>query len=76
MVRNHKILTIDKLRRRNHFIVNGCPMCLKDEKMVHHLLIHCQCYAEHFLYELGYAKDSGRSVFSMVYGSKFVRGKI
>ena len=41
MARKHKILTIDKLRRRNHFIVNGCPMCLKDEETVHHLLIHC-----------------------------------
>ena len=40
--KNHKILTIDKLRRRNPVLVNGCPMCLKDEETVHHLLIHCQ----------------------------------
>lgn len=26
--------------RRNHFIVNWCPMCLRDEETVHHLLIH------------------------------------
>ena len=34
-------MTIDKLRRRNHIIVNGCPICLKDEESVHHLMIHC-----------------------------------
>ena len=39
--RLHKVLTIDMLRRRNHIIINGCPMCLEDEEMVHHLLIHC-----------------------------------
>eukprot|EP00268_Persea_americana_P065683 TRINITY_DN8817_c0_g1_i1.p1 TRINITY_DN8817_c0_g1~~TRINITY_DN8817_c0_g1_i1.p1 ORF type:complete len:107 (+),score=13.61 TRINITY_DN8817_c0_g1_i1:929-1249(+) len=32
VAKNHKILTIDKLRRRNHVIVNWCPMCLKDEE--------------------------------------------
>lgn len=42
VVKNHKILTIDKLPRRNHVIVNGCPMCLKDEEALHHLSIHCQ----------------------------------
>eukprot|EP00268_Persea_americana_P053131 TRINITY_DN5994_c5_g1_i2.p1 TRINITY_DN5994_c5_g1~~TRINITY_DN5994_c5_g1_i2.p1 ORF type:complete len:134 (-),score=24.75 TRINITY_DN5994_c5_g1_i2:1010-1411(-) len=42
VVKNHKILAINKLPRRNHVIVNGCPMCLKDEETVHHLLIHCQ----------------------------------
>ena len=40
-MRLHKILTINKLRRRNHIIINGCPMCLEDEETVHHLLIHC-----------------------------------
>ena len=34
-------LTIDQLRKRNHIIVNGCPLCLNDEETVHHLLIHC-----------------------------------
>lgn len=32
---------IDNSRRRNHFIVNGCPMCLRDEETVNHLLVHC-----------------------------------
>ena len=42
VTRKHKIMTIDKLQRRKHFLVNGCPMCLKDEETAHHLLIHCQ----------------------------------
>ena len=37
----HSILTIDKLNRRNHIIVNRCAMCLQDEETVHHLMIHC-----------------------------------
>ena len=41
VVRSHKILTLDKLWRRKHIIINGCPMCLKVEESVHHLLIHC-----------------------------------
>lgn len=41
IARNHKILTIDHLRKRNHIIVNGCPLCLNDEEMMHRLLIHC-----------------------------------
>ena len=36
------ILTNDNLKRRNHIIVNGCPMCLRDEETVHHLIIHCR----------------------------------
>lgn len=40
-MRNHKILTLDKMRRRNFVIVNECPMCLKDDEMVHRVLIHC-----------------------------------
>ena len=44
MGRKNKISTIDKLRRRNHVTVNGYPMCLKDEKTVHHLSIHCHFY--------------------------------
>lgn len=34
LARKEKILTIDKLRRRIHFIVNNCPMCLRDEETV------------------------------------------
>lgn len=40
VLRNHKILTLDKLRR-NIVIVNGCPICLNGEETVHHLLICC-----------------------------------
>lgn len=42
VVRHHKIFIIDKLKRRNHFLVNGCRMSFKDEEMLHHMLIHCQ----------------------------------
>ena len=38
----HSILTIDKLERRNHIIVSGCPVCLQDKEAVHHLMIHCR----------------------------------
>ena len=41
VARKHKILMIDKLRKRNHVIVNACPMCLRDEETVQYLLIHC-----------------------------------
>ena len=41
IVKQQKTLTIDNLRKRNHVIVNGCPLCLRDEKSVNHLLIHC-----------------------------------
>ena len=41
LVRKEKILTRDKLRRRNHFIVNGCPMRSRDEETAHHLFLHC-----------------------------------
>ena len=37
----HSILTIDKLKRRNHIRVNGYPTCLQNEETVHHLAIHC-----------------------------------
>lgn len=40
VARNHKILTLENLRR-NIVIVNGCPICLNGEETVHHLLIHC-----------------------------------
>lgn len=29
------------LRRRNFIVVNGCPMCLRNEENASHLLIHC-----------------------------------
>lgn len=41
VARWHKILTLDKLRRRKHIIISGCPKCLKNEETVHHLMIHC-----------------------------------
>lgn len=42
LARLGKILTFEMLRRRNHYIVNGCPMSLSDEETVNPLLIHCQ----------------------------------
>eukprot|EP00268_Persea_americana_P068558 TRINITY_DN9561_c0_g1_i2.p1 TRINITY_DN9561_c0_g1~~TRINITY_DN9561_c0_g1_i2.p1 ORF type:complete len:168 (-),score=9.92 TRINITY_DN9561_c0_g1_i2:179-682(-) len=39
LARRGKFLTIDGLRWRNYLIVNGCPMCLRDEEAVNHLLI-------------------------------------
>ena len=41
VAKKQKILTIDNLRKRNHVIINGCPLCLRDEESVHHLTIHC-----------------------------------
>lgn len=37
----HKLLTMDKLKKRNVVIVNGCPMCLANEETTAHLLIRC-----------------------------------
>lgn len=34
------ILTMDNLRRRGKLVVNDCPMCLRDEEMVNHLLLN------------------------------------
>ena len=34
--------TMDLLRRRGMKIVNGCPMCLRDEESVDHLLLNCK----------------------------------
>ena len=34
-----RILTQDNLRRRGMTIVNGCPMCLKEEESMDHLLV-------------------------------------
>ena len=41
-----KLWLFTVLRRRNHFIVNGYPTCLKDEETVHLL------YHYHFAYLL------------------------
>ena len=37
-----RILTLDNLRRRGRIVVNGCPMCLRDEEPVGHLLLNCK----------------------------------
>lgn len=43
LARKEKFVTVNKLRRqRNHFIVNGCPRCSRDEETVHNLFIHCK----------------------------------
>lgn len=33
---------MNKLKRRPHIIVNGCPTCLADEETMNHLLVHCR----------------------------------
>lgn len=43
---NHKLHVFifpenKKLIKRNHIIVNGCPVWLKDAEMAHHITIHC-----------------------------------
>eukprot|EP00268_Persea_americana_P002377 TRINITY_DN10717_c0_g1_i6.p1 TRINITY_DN10717_c0_g1~~TRINITY_DN10717_c0_g1_i6.p1 ORF type:complete len:137 (+),score=23.15 TRINITY_DN10717_c0_g1_i6:233-643(+) len=37
-----RVPTIDLLRRRGMTTVNGCPMCLRDEETVDHLLLICK----------------------------------
>ena len=34
-------LTMDNLRRRGRSVVNGCPVCLRDEESVDHLMLNC-----------------------------------
>ncbi|KAL6323476.1 hypothetical protein AAG906_039048 [Vitis piasezkii] len=36
-----KVLTLDQLQRRGHFLANRCFLCLSEVKMVDHLLLHC-----------------------------------
>lgn len=36
-----RILTFDNLRR-GRIAVNGCPMCLREESMDHHLMVNCK----------------------------------
>ena len=33
---------MDNLKRRGKIVVNACPMCLKDEEIVDHLLLRCK----------------------------------
>lgn len=37
-----KILTVDKLKKSGHNLVNGCHMSLEAEEIASHLLIHCK----------------------------------
>ena len=37
-----RIPTMDLLRMRGMPIVNGCPMCLRDEESVDHLMLNCK----------------------------------
>ena len=37
-----KTRTMDNLRRRNMIVVNACPLCLANEELVDHLLLHCR----------------------------------
>ena len=36
-----KILTLEQLQRRGYFLANRCFLCLFEEEMVDHLLLHC-----------------------------------
>ena len=36
-----KVLTLDQLQRRGHFLVNKCFICLFEVETVDHLLPHC-----------------------------------
>lgn len=37
-----RILTVDSLRRRGRIVVNGCPMCLREEESIDHLMLYCK----------------------------------
>eukprot|EP00268_Persea_americana_P013258 TRINITY_DN15784_c0_g2_i1.p1 TRINITY_DN15784_c0_g2~~TRINITY_DN15784_c0_g2_i1.p1 ORF type:complete len:214 (-),score=16.90 TRINITY_DN15784_c0_g2_i1:200-841(-) len=83
VAKKHKVLTIDKLRRRNQVIVNGCPMCLKDEETVHHLFIHCQfaCKVWYFVlqcFDVNWVMPMNveELFLQWCFGRKGVRGKI
>lgn len=41
VARLHKTLTMNQLRIGNFIVVNGYPMCLRNEEITTHLLIHC-----------------------------------
>ena len=36
-----KMLTMDQLKRRGHYIASKCPFCRKNEEALEHLLVHC-----------------------------------
>ena len=36
-----KVLTLDQLQRKGHFLANRCFLCLFEVEMVDHLLLHC-----------------------------------
>ena len=36
-----KVLTLDQLQRRGHFLANRCFLCLSEVETVDHLLLHC-----------------------------------
>ena len=42
LVLRKRIPSMDNLRRRGMTIANGCPMCLRDEESVDHLLLNCK----------------------------------
>jgi hypothetical protein len=41
-----KILTLDKLRKRNVIAVDWCSLCKKSGESIDHLLIHCEVARE------------------------------
>ena len=36
-----KVLTLDQLQRKGHFLENRCFLCLSEVETVDHLLLHC-----------------------------------
>lgn len=44
LARLQKKITMHKLKKIRHVIVNGCPLCLEDKESANHLLLHC-CFA-------------------------------
>ena len=78
----HKILSIDNLRRKC-IIVNGYPLCLKDEETINHLMIHCVFANKIWAFFLNMFEvqwvmpQSDYDLFCLWHlGCKFVRGKI
>lgn len=83
MARHHKILTIDKLQRRNHILANGCILCLQNAEDVHHQFIHCSFTIKvlHVIFQL-FVVDwvmprTDTELFEhWKYGSSSYRGKV
>lgn len=54
-----RILTMDTLRRRGMTIVNGCPLCLRYEGSVDHLMLNCKTTQSIWMTMVGWFECSG-----------------